>query len=145
MSGMLRWTPEQLAAHQARKPAPSPATKADPMARFHALGRLAKDVMNKTERAYADVLEQQRQRGEIIDWKFHPMNVRLAKNTFYEVDFLVLAADMRVEIHETKGGYTTEKGGMKIKLCAEALPWFRFIKATKLPAKLGGGWKREDF
>lgn len=150
MTKMLRWSAEQLAAHQARKPAkPNPVKaapkKVDPLARFHALGRLAKDIMNKSERTYADLLDQQKQRGEIIDWKFHPMNVRLAKNTFYEVDFLVLSADMRVEIHETKGGYTTEKGSMKIKLCAEALPWFRFIKATKLTTKQGGGWKREEF
>ncbi|MGI4812126.1 MAG: DUF1064 domain-containing protein [Janthinobacterium lividum] len=83
--------------------------------------------------------------GEIIDWKFHPMNIRLAANTFYEVDFLVMHADRRVAIHETKGGFTSDKGQMKIKLVAEILPWFRMLKVTKLPAKLGGGWKEEEF
>lgn len=146
MSKMLRWSPEQLAAHQARVPRPvAPVAKADPMARFHALGRLPKDQMNKTERAYSVLLDEEKRQGLVIDWKFHPMRVRLADNTFYEVDFLVLHADLGLAIHETKGGYTTDKGQMKIKLCAEVLPYFRMVKATKLPQKLGGGWKREEF
>jgi len=146
MTKMLRWSPEQLAAHQARVPKPAaPAAKVDPMARFHALGRLPKDQMNKTERAYSVLLDEETRQGRVIDWKFHPMRVRLADNTFYEVDFLVLHADMRLAIHETKGGFVTQHGQMKIKLCAEVLPYFRMIKATKLSQKLGGGWKREEF
>jgi|GEM_PF-1956782 len=113
--------------------------------RFQALGRLPKDRMNKTEAAYAAWLEQEQSVGRILGWKFHPMNVRLAANTFYEVDFLVLDADFRLSIREIKGGFTTDKGQMKIKLCAEALPWFQFLKVTKLTAKQGGGWKVEDF
>ena len=34
-------------------------------------------------------------------WKFHPANVRLAKNTFYEIDFLVLLATGELAIYET--------------------------------------------
>ncbi|WP_051975377.1 hypothetical protein [Cupriavidus necator] len=145
MSKMLRWTAEQLAALQARQPKPAPAKKADPMARFHALGRLPKDQMNKTERAYSILLDEEKRQGLVLDWKFHPMRVRLADNTFYEVDFLVLPADTRLEIHETKGGFVTAHGQMKIKLCAEVLPYFRMVKATKLPMKKGGGWVREVF
>jgi hypothetical protein len=147
MSNALRWTEERLAAHQARQPKhTTPAgKKADPLARFHALGRLPKDQMNKTERAYSALLDEERRRGEVIDWKFHPMRVRLADNTFYEVDFLVLHADMRLAIHETKGGFVTAHGQMKIKLCAEVLPYFRMVKATKLSAKQGGGWTREEY
>lgn len=113
--------------------------------RFQALGRLEKNKMNKTEAAYAARLERQRLALEIHAWKFHPMNIRLADRTFYEVDFLVVGEGMRLEIHETKVGFTTDKGQLKIKLVAEVLPWFRMVKATKLPAKLGGGWKLEDF
>lgn len=151
MSNALRWTPDQLQAHQARRrPAgarstPASDAKPNPMARFQALGRLPKDQMNKTERAYSVLLEEEKRQGLVIDWKFHPMRIRLADNTFYEVDFLVLHADMRLAIHETKGGYTTDKGQMKIKLCAEVLPYFRMVKAIKLPAKQGGGWKREEY
>ncbi|WP_458763641.1 hypothetical protein [Cupriavidus basilensis] len=150
MSNTLRWTEERLAAHQARQPKKAEpgraaAQKVDPLARFHALGRLPKDQKNKTERAYAALLDEEKRQGLVIDWKFHPMRVRLADNTFYEVDFVVLHADMSLAIHETKGGFVTAHGQMKIKLCAEVLPYFRMVKATKLPAKQGGGFKREEF
>ena len=112
---------------------------------FQALGRLPKGRMNKTEAAYAQVLEQERAIGTVLWWKFHPMNVRLGNNAFYEVDFLVLRADGLLEIRETKGGHTTDKGQLKIKACAAALPIIRIVKITKLPLKQGGGWQLEDF
>ncbi|GLK92359.1 hypothetical protein GCM10008164_00950 [Achromobacter xylosoxidans] len=113
--------------------------------RFQALGRLPKDKMNNTEKAYSLRLEAMRQRGEVLGWLFHPIRVRLADATYYEVDFLVLHADMRIAIHEVKGGHTTDKGQLKIKLCAEVLPWFVFYKAVKQPESLGGGWKLEEY
>lgn len=103
----------------------------DRQAAFHAIGRLPKDKMNKTERSYADLLDQRRLAGDILDWKFHAMNVRLADNTFYETDFLVVAADRELQIHEVKGTHITDKGKIKIKLCGQALPWFRCILAIK--------------
>lgn len=144
----LRRSQEWLDAHQKRMAANDNAKilRADAARkRFQALGRLPKDRMNKTEAAFAEYLEAKKLSGDVIDWKFHPMNVRLAAGTFYEVDFMALGSDMRVTIYETKGGFTTDKGQMKIKLCAEALPWFRMVKATKLPAKEGGGWKLEEY
>jgi len=145
MTNMLRWTEAQLAARQANLAAEKVLRADAAIKRFQALGRLPKGKMNKTEEAYSRHLDQRKHQGDVIDWKFHPMRIRLADNTFYEVDFLVLHSDMRIAIHETKGGFTTDKGQMKIKVCAEVLPWFEMIKATKLPAKLGGGWKLEEF
>ena len=140
MSNAIRWSPETLAAHQAKILRAAAATK-----RWQAKGRLPKGSMNKTEAAYAEELERLRLAGEIIGWKFHPMRIRLADNTYYEVDFLTLDADLTLTIRETKGGFTSDKGQIKIKLCAEVLPWFRMLKVTKLSQKQGGGWKIEDF
>lgn len=120
----------------------APKTQASGVKRWQALGRLPKGDMNKTEAAYAAHLAERQALGGIQWFKFHPMRVRLAANTFYEVDFFVLDASGQLEIHEVKGGYTSEKGQMKIKLCAEALPIFRMLKVSKLK---GGGWKFEDF
>lgn len=117
----------------------------DRNAKFHAIGRVPKGRMNKTEEAYSIRLESLKQAGEILDWKFHPMNVRLADNTFYEIDFLVVAKDRELQIHETKGTYTTEVGNIKIKLCAEVLPWFRFIKCIKQSKKDGGEWVFKEY
>lgn len=143
----MNWSEEDFQRYQERqkqKPSDKPK-QSDGVKRWQALGRLPKGTMNKTEQAYAQRLEMLKHQGEILDWKFHPMNVRLAANTFYEVDFFVLHSDMSVAIHETKGEYTSDKGQMKIKLAAEALPWFRFYKCIKVAEKNGGGWKIEDF
>lgn len=136
---MTQMTREQVAEYR-RLQAKDQAVK-----RFQALGRLPKGRMNGTEKAYSMRLEAMRQRGEILGWLFHPLRVRLADSTFYEVDFLVLQADMRIAIHEVKGGHTTDKGQIKIKLCAEVLPWFVFYKATKQPERRGGGWVLEEY
>lgn len=141
----LRMSPEQFAEASRRAKKGSNSLNQTGAERFRALGRLPKGKMNKTETAYSQRLEAERLMGKIIGWKFHPMRVRLADNTYYEVDFLVLHDDMTLAIHETKGGFVTDKGQMKIKLCAEVMPWFRMIKATKLPAKQGGGWALEEF
>lgn len=111
--------------------------------RWQALGRLPKGTMNKTEAAYASLLEDRRRAGFIHDWKFHAIKVRLADNTFYETDFLVVAANMGLEIHEVKGGFTSDKGQLKIKLCAETLPWIRIFKATK--GRKGEGFLVEEY
>jgi hypothetical protein len=148
MSNAIRWSPERLAEYRRQmeqRTVTQLQRRDDARKRFQALGRLPKDRMNKTEAAYAQLLEEQQRSRQIVGYRFHPMNVRLAEHTFYEVDFLVLTASLALEIHEVKGGYTTEKGAMKIKLCAEALPWFRFLKVSKLSKRDGGGWKFEEF
>jgi hypothetical protein len=175
MSSGLHWTPEAYAEFLRKRgaqtppvgsPAPAPVVAAPVAAEpakslsaeetkvlrahrskqaFQALGRLPKGEFNKTERAYADFLEERKRVGQVLWWKFHPMRVRLANNTFYEVDFLVMSADGVLEIHETKGGFTTDKGQLKLKLCGEALPVFRMFKVIKQTKKAGGGWLIEEY
>ena len=146
MTKAPRMSPEDLSAFKARQQSRGNGSlNQTGSKRFRALGRLPKGQMNKTEEAYAARLEAEKAAGRIIDWKFHAIKVRLADNAYYEADFLVLHSDMSLAIHEVKGGFTTDKAQLKIKLVAELLPWFRMLKATKLPAKLGGGWKIEEF
>jgi len=150
-AGAVRLTQAAVDAHNARVGSSrTPAAASAPAAagglqRFQAIGRAPKSDLNKTEQEYAGILAVQQLAGEITWWKAHPFNVRLADNTFYEIDFLVMLADGRLEIHETKGEYTTDKGQMKIKLCAEVLPVIPIAKMIKLAKKNGGGWKREDY
>lgn len=159
--GAIRWTPEQFEAFKAncRRPveqrhdreqnqAVTPGKpraeqqQAGPGEAFYALGRLAKGQMNKTEAAYAQRLEVLKHDGQILDWRFHALRVRLANNTFYEPDFLVMTAAREIQIHETKGSFTTQAGQTKIKLCAEVLPWFRVIKAS---LQKDGSWTLQEF
>lgn len=144
---VARLTAAQVAAHNTRRRtgSPAPDVAVTGLQRFQAIGRAPVGTLNKTEQAWAEQLEAQRARGEIKWWKAHPFNVRLADDTFYRIDFLVMRADLGLEIHETKGEYVTDKGQMKIKLCAEVLPVIPVIKMTLMSKKNGGGWKREEF
>lgn len=114
----------------------------DGVKRWQALGRLPAGELNNTEKAFSAYLQERQAAGAILWWRAHPFNVRLADNLFYRPDFIALLPTMELVIYEVKGGYTSEKGQMKIKLCAEALPVFKMIKASK---RKGGGWDFQEF
>lgn len=79
--------------------------------------------MNKLEAAYAARLE----------------SLKLADNTFYAPDFMVLRPDGEFEMHEVKG-FWEDDARVKIKVAAELYP-FKFIAARKEK----GAWVFEDF
>lgn len=49
-----------------------------------------KPKMNKTEAAYACILEARKHRGEIVDWAFEPFSLRYGEKAFYKPDFVVI-------------------------------------------------------
>jgi hypothetical protein len=104
-----------------------------------ALGRLPVGKMNKTEQLYADHLELLRRAGDVLWWKFEAIKLRLADNTFYTGDFMVLGRDSVVEVHEVKG-FWTDDARVKIKVAASVYP-FRF-KAVK---RVRSMWQFENF
>ena len=111
--------------------------------KHYALGRLKQGAMNKTESAYADYLEKQKQQGIYLWYKFEGIKFRLADNTFYTPDFAVMCHDGQIEIHEVKG-YWMDDAKVKIKIAADMYPFlFKAIKA--IPKKQGGGWSIELF
>ena len=95
--------------------------------------------MNKTESQYAEHLHLLKLANEIIDYRYEPMNLRLASNTYYRPDFLVVYAD-RFEVHEVKG-FWEDDARVKIKVAQETFPWFQFIAVKKTK----GGWEFERF
>jgi hypothetical protein len=70
---------------------------------FLALGRLPVGAMNKTEAAYERDLRDAQTLGDILWYRFEGLKLRLADNTFYTPDFIVLASDGVLECHEVKG------------------------------------------
>lgn len=98
---------------------------------FQALGRLKAGAMNKTEAKYAAILEARKQAGEVAWYAFEPFKIRLADRTFYDVDFGVMLADGRLQVHEVKGGYVTDDGKVKVKVAAELFPAEFFIAQLK--------------
>lgn len=145
----MRWSEEQLAQHLRRRGIPgSPPvtdTSVPPFlppgnaAGAFARGKLKQREMNKTEAKYAAFLEAQKLGGDILWWGFECIKLRLADNTYYTPDFLVLTRDMLIEVRETKG-FWRDDARVKIKVAAEQFP-FRFCAITKTR----DGWEREEF
>jgi hypothetical protein len=100
--------------------------------------------MNKTEAAYAEVLEQQRQNGELKAWKFEPLRLILAPKTTYAPDFMVVDLNDEIEFHEVKGWWRDD-ARVKIKVAAAAFPWFRFVAVSKGKKNAQVGWIYENF
>lgn len=112
--------------------------------RLFALGRLKAGELNKTESAYRDRLESLKHAGEIADYWFEGMKLRLADNTFYTGDFLVQLPTGELEIHEVKGARAVfmDDAKVKIKVANERFP-FVFRVAFPRPKRDGGGWDIE--
>ncbi len=98
-------------------------------------------VMNKTEAAYARVLESRKLAGEVLWYEYEAITLKLAAGSRYTPDFAVMLADGLLELHEVKGRWT-EAARVRIHVAAEKFP-FRFLGIQK-----GGkleGWKFEEF
>lgn len=98
--------------------------------------------MNKGEASYAAVLDQRIADGHVTAWWFEFITIRLADDTHYRPDFLVMLPDGTLEIHEVKGRkgdsfYATEDSWPKIKIAAEVAP---FPVRVVWPDK-AGGWR----
>ncbi len=109
----------------------------------YALGQLKYGEMNKTEASYGAHLETLKAAGDVIWFKFEGCKFRLADNTFYTPDFMVMVADGTIEAHEVKG-YWEDAARIKIKVAASLYP-IRFIAIKAKAKKDGGGWAVEEF
>ena len=110
------------------------------LAEMQALGRLKQGKQNQTEAAYQRLLELAKAAGEIAWYRFEGIKFRLADNTFYTPDFIVMTATGLLEAHEVKG-FWTDDARVKIKVAAEQYP-VRFVAVKKGRA---GGWDYEYF
>lgn len=116
--------------------------------------------MNKTEAAYAAVLDEHKAAGRIVDWRREPISLRLAdrpggrklSSPWYKPDFVVLHVDRTLEMVEVKGWTGTRAAAgsgssqaarLRIKIAAATYPWFRFVLVSPLRQKDGGGWHTE--
>jgi len=100
-------------------------------------------TMNKTEQSYEVHLSELKLLGEVKEYWFEGIKLKLAPNTSYTPDFLVLTSDMTLECHEVKG-FWEDDARVKIKVAADKFP-FKFIAMKPKPKKDGGGWLQEDF
>lgn len=100
----------------------------------------SRNRMNKTEAAYAEILNLSQLGGEVRWWAYEPIKLRLAKRTWYTPDFLVVGSDGRIEAIEVKG-FWRDDARVKIKVAAELFPMFVFVAVRRD----GDGWETEEF
>lgn len=84
-----------------------------------------KTGMNKTEAEYAGILEMKKRAGVILWYCYEGIKLKLADNTSYTPDFIVMTQDMELECHEVKG-FMRDDAAVKLKVAASLFP-FRFI------------------
>lgn len=98
--------------------------------------------MNRTEKRRAIELEALKRSGQIADWWYERLTLKLADDTRYTPDFLILHTDGTLELDETKGGFIREDAHVKIKVAASLYP-FRFTMHKEV--KRGAPWTVLDF
>lgn len=102
---------------------------------------MPKGQMNKTEAAWEQVLELQKKAGQIRDYGFQRLKLKLADSTFYTPDFHVVRQDGELEIQEIKG-FWEDDARVKIKVTAEQYPWLHVVAISRNGAN---AWKEERF
>jgi hypothetical protein len=95
--------------------------------------------MNKTEARYAEQLQLRLLAGEVAWFAYEALTLKLAPDTRYTPDFVVMLSDGTLECHEVKG-FFRDDAKVKVKVAAEKFP-LRFVVARERPKKLGGGWE----
>lgn len=141
-----RWTLEdinnkglKLSNSTTLNPSKSVELKLNNQPASFALGRMKSGEMNKTEIAYANYLESKKRIGEVLWYKFEPMNLKIADKCFYKIDFMVMVKSGQLECHEVKG-FWTDDALVKIKAAAAMFP-FRFIAVILKK----GEWEIREF
>ena len=79
-------------------------------------------TMNRLEARYAELLDARQAAGEVAEWHFEALTLKLARDTRYTPDFMVVLPDGTVELHEVKG-FMREDAHVKLKVCALAFPF----------------------
>ncbi len=95
-------------------------------------------VMNKLESDYATHLAILKGNGLVLDFRYEALKLKLAKNTWYNPDFIVIT-ETAFEIHEVKG-FWEDHARVKIKVAAELFPWIAFKAVTGRK----GRWEFEE-
>ncbi len=109
-------------------------------------GRRAKrGEMNKNETRYADELTLRKIAGEITNWWFEPLSLRLSRPVKgqparYTPDFMILMPDGLTILDDVKsGGVDNEAAAVRAKCAAEQYPLWKFRTVTPIKP-IGSGW-----
>lgn len=113
-----------------------------PKAGLYAKGRLKQGELNRTETAYSQYLESERQAGRVSDYWFEALKLKVADGAcWYCPDFLVLRPTGELELHEVKGSprIFADDAKVKCKSVATLYP-FRLFVVYPRSKRQGGGF-----
>ncbi len=102
--------------------------------------------MNKTESRYADHLAMRIKANELYAYAYEGLTLKLAHDTRFTPDFMVMNADDQIEFHEVKGTqknkrpYIREDAHLKLRMAATMFPMFPF----KVAFEVDGAWRIEE-
>lgn len=97
--------------------------------------------MNGTEQRRGVELEALKRSGQIADWWFEGLTVKLADDLRYTPDFLIQHRDGSLWLEETKG-FWREDAKAKCRMCAKLYP---FPLRALVWNRKAGGWDIEVF
>lgn len=80
---------------------------------------LPKSRCNKTEAAFGLILEAQKRRGDISDYGFQLITVRIGDDCRYTPDYAVERKGQKIELIEIKGPFIREDAMVKFKAAKE--------------------------
>lgn len=83
--------------------------------------------MNKTEARYADRLKLLKISGDIRDFWFERLTLKIGDDCRYTPDFMIVTDLGRIELHEVKGAFVRDDARVKLKVAAEMFPQFQFV------------------
>ncbi len=66
-------------------------------------------LMNATESRYADILQARKLSGEIVEWLFESVTLKLAADCRYSPDFMVLHNDGSLNVGGSRAGPDTSQ------------------------------------
>ena len=82
--------------------------------------------MNKTEARYAAILDIYKRKGEILDWEFEGVTLKLADDSRYTPDFAITLYGGHIRFVETKGGFIREAALVRFKVAKSKWKAFDF-------------------
>lgn len=88
--------------------------------------KISEAAMNQTEEAFSLLLEKAKAAGEIRNWHFEPVTLKVAPNTRYRPDFLAVLPNGHWQFFEIKG-YLRDDAAVKFKTAAERYPELSFM------------------
>ncbi len=95
--------------------------------------------LNSNEEQYRLILEERKQKGEIIDFYPQPLKIRLSDTCTYTPDFMVVEADLLLTFVEVKDEWNIkgkkqihweEDAKIKFKWLMDKYPCFHYIVAV---------------